>query len=63
MITFNEKEKKELRIDLIKNTSIILFIMSLSSCDRYEKIERIILTIFAIIFYHIFISKLIKNYL
>lgn len=63
MVTLNEKEQRELMIDLIKNTSIVLFVMTLSSCDRYQKIERVILTIFSVIFYHLFVSKLIKKYL
>ena len=61
MITLNKKEYRELIIDLIKSTSTVLFVVTLSSSNEKQKIERIILTIFSIIFYHLFISKLIKK--
>ena len=61
MITLNKKEYRELIIDLIKSTSTVLFVVTLSSSNKKQKIERIILTIFSIIFYHLFISKLIKK--
>ena len=61
MITLNKKEYRELIIDLIKSTSTVLFVVTLSSSNEKQKIEKIILTIFSIIFYHLFISKLIKK--
>lgn len=61
MVRFNKKEYRELIIDLIKSTSTVLFVVILSSSNEKQKIERIILTIFSVIFYHLFISKLIKK--
>lgn len=63
MVKLNKKEYRELIIDLIKSTSTVIFIVSLASVDKRQKIERVILTFFSVIFYHLFISKLIKKYL
>jgi hypothetical protein len=62
MIKLNKKEYKELKLDLIKNTSITLFIVILSTSSKHQKIERVILTILSVFFYHLFVSRIIKKY-